>query len=864
MIHPGALRALEFDRIVDAVRSFALTPTGAARLAALRPHTDARAVAQLQAATSEGVRYLNDNPLFPLRAPEDLEATLEALSVQGRPLEPIRLLALSQFLESVEHARTSVKRVGGSFPLLQQVVEGAASFKDEIADVRHKIDPAGDVADHASPALHGIRDRLRRQRQRLRGTLESYLRGKDTAKYLQDQVVTDRNGRYVLMVRAEHRSAIPGIIHGSSSTGASLFLEPLSTVEINNDIVALQEQEIEEIRRILLALTDAFRDRPLDLRRTVDVATELDAIQARARFSQLVDGIEPQLAGDGRLELRAARHPLLMPAVVARLPKDLDDDGEDEDEPRPRSSTPPAEGEPAPNEPSWSPRRADGPAPSERPRRSRESRGPVPVDILLIPPTTVLLITGPNTGGKTVAIKTAGLIAMMAQAGLHIPAVEGSSLPILKSLFADIGDEQSIAASLSTFSGHIANIVSMDRELALPALILVDEIGAGTDPVEGGALGIAIVEHFRQRGALLVATTHYDALKSYASTTTGVTSAAFGFDEHFAPTYRLIYGSPGRSLAIEIAARLGLNPAVIAAARANLTDREAQLAAHLAKVDEDLRALEHEKRLVARERETIDETAGRMKQREEVLRHREDSFRQRLNEQLETRLREARREIDDVIKGLKDKTEQLARDAARQTAAAAARTIVSTGETGAVRADARAAVDEIVDRLRQDHTRTAAAEPPGGPVTVGARVAVGGLGLEGTVVALHGNQAEIDVRGKRMRSRLGELRVLAGPPSTPARARVNVNVEMQPRDALATDLNLIGCRVDEALERAERFLDESLLADQHTVRLIHGYGEGKLRRALAEWLRRHPLVANYQTAPPEQGGGGVTIVELKE
>ncbi len=825
-MHPAALRALEFDRIVEAVVSFALTPIGAERLADLHPLTDTNRVAHLQAATSEGVRYLADNPLFPLRAGDDLTATIEALSVQGRPLEPLRLLALGDFLESVEVARAGVRHASGTFPILSQVVDGTASFKGEIAEVRQKIDPSGDVADNASPALHGIRERLRRQSQRLRGTLESYLRGKDTSKYLQEQVVTDRNGRYVLVVRAEHRSAIPGIIHGSSSSGASLFLEPLSTVEINNEIVALQEQEVEEVRRILLALTDAFRRRPLDLRRTIDVATDLDAIQARARASQLMDGIEATLATDGRFDLRAARHPLLMPAVVSRLPHAGD---------------------------------ADATAPD---------RGPVPVDILMIPPVTALLITGPNTGGKTVALKTAGLLAMMAQAGLHIPAAGGSVLPVLRSLFADIGDEQSIAANLSTFSGHVANIVSMDRDLDLPALVLLDEVGAGTDPVEGGALGIAIIEHFRRRGALLVATTHYDALKSYASTTGGVTSAAFGFDEQFAPTYRLVYGSPGRSLAIEIAARLGMNPAVIAAARENLSEGEAQLAAHLAKVDEDLRALEHERRLLARERETLDETAGRMKQREELLRHREDTFKSRLNDQLEQRLREARHEIDDVLARLKEKTDTLAREAAQQAAAAAARVAVSTGDAGAARADARSAVEGIVERLRHDPSSRGGATPPEPtvPVTIGARVSVAGLGLEGTVVALHGNQVEVDVRGKRMRSHVRDLRVLAGATTQPtAPARVNVHVELQPRgDTIATDLNVIGCTVEEALERAERFIDDATLTDQRTIRLIHGYGEGKLRRALAEWLKRHPLVASFQPAPPERGGGGVTVVELKD
>src|SRR5207248_2688813 len=304
----------------------------------------------------------------------------------------------------------------------------------------------------------------------------------------------------------------------------------------------------------------------------------------------------------------------------------------------------------------------------------------VPVTIKVIPPATVLLVTGPNTGGKTVALKTAGLLALMMQSGLRIPAADGSRLPVFRSLFADIGDEQSIEASLSTFSGHITNIASMDRSLVMPALVLLDEVGSGTDPIEGGALGVAIVDHFRRRGATVIATSHYDALKTYASTTEGVASAAFGFDaETFAPTYQLIYGSPGRSLALEIAARLGLAPSVIAAARENVSAREAQLAEHLAKIDRDMRALEHEQRLAMRERETLEAAEVQMRQREDALRHREETFRRRLNEELESQVRAARREIDQVIGELKKKTDAMAQDAARQ--------IVSTGATGAARTD---------------------------------------------------------------------------------------------------------------------------------------------------------------------------------
>jgi len=704
------------------------------------------------------------------------------------------------FLDSVDEARTAIRRAPGSFPLLEAASGGAASFKGETAQTRDKIDPSGEVVDHASPELKLIRERLRKQRTRLRSTLESYLRGKDTSKYLQDQVVTERNGRYVLLVKAEHRSGIPGIVHGTSTSGASLFLEPLSTVEINNDIVTLEEQESEEVRRILLALTDAFRARAADLHRTIEAATELDVLQARARFSESIDGIEPALSTDGAFELQAARHPLL--------------------------------------------------------------KNPVAVTIKVIPPATILLVTGPNTGGKTVALKTAGLLAMMAQAGLRIPAADGSRLPVFRSLFADIGDEQSIEASLSTFSAHITNIASMDRELATPALVLLDEVGSGTDPVEGGALGVAIVDHFRRRGATVVATSHYDALKTYASTTEGVASAAFGFElETFAPTYQLTYGSPGRSLALEIAGRLGLNPSVVAAARENLSAREAQLAEHLAKIDRDMRSLEHEHRLASRERETLHAAEARMHQREDALRQREETFRRRLNEDLETQLRQARREIDDVITELKTKATAIALEAERRTAGTMP--AVSTGDTGAVRSEARAAIENVAKHFieRETGSRPEAAAADDRLPAVGDRVIVGGLGLEAVVTSMHDGTADLDVRGKRMRASVRDLRIVGGKPPAP---RVNVNVELQPREATASDLNVIGCTVDEAISRAERFLDQLLLTDQRVVRLIHGYGTGQLKRALTGFLQQHPLVARFATAPPEQGGGGVTVVELKE
>jgi len=817
-MHPGALRALEFDRIVEVLTGLAVTPTGRDALASASPAADPSDVARLQRETSEVVRFLADHPGFPLRAPTDLDSIIGALGVDGRALEAPRLLSLADYLESIEQSRTTLTRLDGAFPLLRALVERVASFRGEIADVRKNIDPSGDVADDASPALASIRERLRKQRARLRTTLDGFVRGRDTSKYLQEQVVTDRNGRYVLIVRAEHRGAIPGIVHGSSTSGASLFLEPLETVEINNDIVTLEEQEEEEVRRILLALTDAFRSRPDDLSRTLDVATGLDVIQARGRFAELVGGVEPTIATDGGFELRGARHPLLMRSVTGRL----EDGGEGID-------------------------------------------SPVPVDIVMPAGVRVLIVAGPNTGGKTVALKTAGLLAAMAQAGLHVPADKGSRLPVFKSVFADIGDEQSISASLSTFSAHVTNVVSMDRRLELPALVLLDEVGAGTDPAEGGALGIAVIDHFRQRGAHLIATTHYDSLKSYASTTEGVAGAAFGFNpETFAPTYRLVYGSPGRSLAIEIAARLGMPKPVIDAARGNLSEPQKQLADHLARIDDDLRKLEQERQQITREHMTVAERERKMRSREEALAEREQRLKRRLDAKVDDQLREARKEIDNVIDGLRTRAAELSeRAAVRLNTGGKVRAAgLSTGDVGAMKGDARDALDQIGGKvLAQSPEAPPAADAPAGDIEVGSRVIVGGMGLEGTVVDIHGKHAEVDVRGKRLRAALKELRLISG---VPAPTQVRINVDLQPREGGLGELIVIGDTVDKALDRLDKFLDQSTTGDVSEIRIVHGHGTGQLRRAVAEFLKNHPLVDKYETAPENQGGGGATIAYLKD
>ncbi len=798
-----ALKTLEFDRIVDAVRALALTPLGSAALEDLRPSTDPEGVVASIKATSETVTFLERHPLFPLRASDAILETLDALSAPGVPLEPLHLRALADFVETVEETRAAVMRAGASFPILSDIVAPVASFKPEVAAVRSAIDASGDVLDGASPELKSIRDRLRQKRQRLRGTLEQYTRGKELSKYLQEEVVTERNGRFVLMVRAEHRGNVPGIVHGSSASGATLFMEPAATVELNNDIVELEELEREEVLRILLDLTDRFRRRPEDLQVAAAVATRVDVLQAKARYASRVNAVEPEFTAETRLELSGARHPMIENAV--------------------------------------------------------------PVDVKLEPPNRVLLITGPNTGGKTVALKTAGLFALMAQAGLHVPATS-ARLPIFRTVFADIGDAQSIAASLSTFSAHISNLVSLERQLELPSLVLLDEVGTGTDPDEGGALAMAIVQHFRQRGALVVATTHFDSVKSWGIGPEGIAVAAFAFDpQNFAPTYRLRYGAPGRSLAIEMAQRLGMPVPVISAARGFLSDDQKRLQAHLSRLDAQARTLEAERTKLDREKRTFNEENARLRERERVLSEREEVFKKRLNERLDERLRQARRDIDEVIAELKDKSTALVEKASLRAG-------LNTGESGAVRAEARAAIDRIVEDLRHPQgdaggtDRSPSQTAPKGqapPPQVGSKVVVSPLGLEGTLMSMQGSQAEVDVRGKRMRAALKDLRVVGGP-SLAGASKVRVNVDLRPREGLLSEINIIGATVDEAVDRVSRFLDDTLVTDLREIRIVHGFGTGQLRKGLHAFLKTHPLVEKFHQAPENQGGGGATIVELKE
>lgn len=810
----AALRALEFDRIREVLASRALTPMAQARLLVLQPAVDPVAVRTALDLTTEAVEFERQGSSLDIHSPDDLEASLDVLRLDGQPLEPLALLGVARFLDSIDRVASAAARRPESG--LAAIAARASSFSTECADVLRAIEPTGDVSDRASGALRDIRTALRQQRARLRTSLDQLARSRDNAKFLQDQIVTDRNGRYVLVVRSEHRDAIPGLVHGSSASGASLYLEPLATVALNNEVVALIEREKAEIRRILTALTQAFRERRGELDATIEAGIEFDILRAKADLARRVDGLAPELATDNRIDFRGARHPLLIPAV-----RDIADE-------------------------------ADG-----------GFVHPVASDLSLVPPGAALIISGPNTGGKTVALKAFGLLALMAQSGLLIPVDTGSSFTPFRTVFADIGDAQSIAASLSTFSAHVARLIQVERTLDLPALVLLDEVGSGTDPLEGGALGAAVVDHFRRRGALVVATTHDDAMKSYAATTDGVISAGFGFHpDTYAPTYRLIYGAPGRSLALEIAERLGMPASVIADARARLSGRESLLSAHLAQLDRAMAVAEQERERLASDRATLAAQQRQLHEKEARLAEREAVLRRRLDDRLNEQLREARTEVDRIVGRLRERADVLARQAEQR---AARGSTLSTGEVGHLRAEARTALGAVAESLTGNSPDEGALTAP---PAVGDTVFVASMNADGVVRQVSGKQVEVDVRGKRLRTRLADLRQ-SGPASRreqrdDRRAPTRVHVQAAARGGATRELVVVGHTVDQAIDRASKFVDDAVLGDERRLRVVHGHGTGRLREALSAFFREHPLVAAVSPAPDNEGGRGATIVELKD
>jgi DNA mismatch repair protein MutS2 len=698
------------------------------------------------------------------------------------------------------------------------------------ARVNNKILPSGELDDRASPELARIRHDITRLRSSITRSLENLMRRAGEA--IQDELVTVRNDRFVIPVKSDHRGRVGGVAHGFSSSGATIFVEPLETIDANNELQSLRETEEREVSKILFTLTEELRRELPALELAAEAVAELDFVGAKAVFLQRFDCVVPIIDTSGSLELKEARHPLL-----------------------------------------------------EENLRASGGGSVVPVSFALDGEHPVMVISGANAGGKTVVLKTTGLLSLMALSGLPVPA-RSARIPLYASVLADIGDHQSLAANLSTFTAHVANISRMLELCEAPALVLLDEVGTGTDPEEGSALGVAVVDHFRRAcGAQVLATTHYSGLKMYAANEEAVINASVEFDEKtLQPTYKLLVGIAGSSSGLEIARRFGFPDGIVQAAGEHVNTSARDAARYLRTIQREAeeavalrRALEEERAAVAEKYASLDHEAQKREQ------SRAASFERELLEtieEFEKRSREMVSKIEDraervrVEREAQKRAAELKREAQRAARAATASS-TSTSEHARPRGVRVMRDGQLIDAASSDAAAQveAARSVPTREIIVGDQVRLRSFGSVGVVEALHGDSAEVRVKALRFREKVSNLDLVlaAPPPAETGRAallkRVSRGTEVRltaPDENISSELNVIGRTTDEATDEVDKFLDHAVINGLQHVRLVHGHGTGALRRAIAELLRGHPHVSRYAQAPQDQGGAGATVVELKQ
>ncbi|MER3399686.1 MAG: endonuclease MutS2 [Thermoflexus sp.] len=776
------LTTLEWSKIQERLAGYTAFPWGAEKARALRPSRDPEEVRDRLAETEEARRWLAEEPGFDLGGVRDLRPLLVAAR-HGAALTPSDLLAVLDTLRAARRIRRALLRRREALPRLARHADRMREFPELEAELERCLDEGGEVKDDASPLLRHLRAEIRRLGQEIQARLQVYLTDPRYAPYLQEPLITLRNGRFVLPVKAEHRGKIPGLVHDTSASGATLFVEPLPVVEMGNRWRALQAQEEKEVARILADLSARVGAQAEDLYATLEALADLDLALAKARYAIALGAERPEIVpwpeepperrAASPLWLRQARHPLLDPQRV------------------------------------------------------------VPIDVTPGPSTFMLILTGPNTGGKTVALKTVGLLAIMAQSGLHIPAAEGSRLPVFDGIYADIGDEQSIEQNLSTFSAHLLNILGFLERATERSLVLLDELGAGTDPTEGAALARALLEHFHARRSTTLVATHFPELKLWAQTTPGAINASMEFDpETLAPTYRLRIGLPGRSNAFLIARRLGLPEALIARAQQYVAPEALHLETLLAEAER-----------LRREAVRAWEEAEGARREAQALEAEWRARLARVEAERERLLREAREQVEALLAEARQEVERIR----RQVRA------VHAAEVEA----ARRRLEALQARLREALRPAAPASElsAGLAFAVGDRVWVRPLQAEGEILSLEEDAADVQVGRWRLRMSLSDLerRQGARPDRPEPSGASGVRVPTLP-----LDLDLRGMRVEEALPLVEKFLDDAFLAGMPFVRIIHGKGTGALRRAIRERLRSHPHVEALEPTPDD----GATVVRL--
>jgi DNA mismatch repair protein MutS2 len=805
-----AQELLEFDRLKNIVAGFTTCAPGRRAVEALTPQQDAEGLGAQFELVREAIAYLGAGSELGFGSLADPAAWLARLFVPGSVLATRELLDAVSLIETVGGVRQTFRGEAAKHRHLAERARRLPDFRQLSEAIHRAILPNGEISDDASPSLKRLRAGIAQAREKIRRSLEGILRRRGEASgEKREDYVTLRNDRFVIPVRASERRSVPGVVHGASGTGQTIFVEPLEAIDLNNRLVQLSDEEIAEIARILEELTERVRlDRgPLDAA-AAEIA-HLDSIFARARFAREFDCTVPGFAAGNRLCLEAARNPVLEATL--------------------------------------------------RPQGLKA----VPMAFVLGGRETVMVISGPNTGGKTVALKTTGLAALSAQSAIPV-AADRAELPLFDRVLADIGDEQSIAANLSTFSAHMLNLKSMLEVATERSLILVDEMGTGTAPEEGAALAVALLEEFRTRRALTLATTHHDRLKAYASTTAGIVNAAMEFDEEqLRPTYRLLVGVPGTSSGIEIARRLGLPARVLEHAQASLSPESREARDLIAYLHQSRDEMERVKRQAREELAQLEEDRRSLKT-EWVERQRK-----RIAE-LEKGFREAQKRLEaEVTRLVEDVKDHALRDRLEKQT----RRRIGKFESDA-RAEADAAVAETLAASQADlGVASWAQQPPVAPelLSAGQRITVKGFKQSVILQGHDGRSAQVQAGPLRMNVPLADIvgieneaaTAKSGAAAVGVRQR-GVTVHTRPsKGSAAEEINVIGCTVEEASRQVDRFLDDAALAGRASVRIIHGHGTGALRRGLGEFLAAHPLVDRIHAETEDRGGTAITVAELK-
>jgi DNA mismatch repair protein MutS2 len=793
---------LEFESLRQLLGRFVRSSLGRDELAKVEPHSDRASLESALADVDEAMSYLRalSQPQAATRGAAirvrfdsipDVAKSLLLLRIEGTGLEALQILEMTRLLEQAGEIKSVLNVAAGKFPRLGARAAAILDPRALLRDLRGKILPDASLADDASVALHRLRRDIEKQQKQIQISLERFLRAHHDDGTLQEDFITIRNDRFVVPVIAGQQRKVYGVIHGASGTGHTLFVEPLETIDLNNEIVRLREEEQREVLRILRELTELLRAHADEIQASVDALGFLELLFAKAEFAIEFNCVIPRFSPDSnrRLILKAARHPLLEDVL------------------------------------------------------RRQQKRVVPIALELDEQHRTLLISGPNTGGKTVSMKTAGLLVLMAQAGLPVPAAE-AEFPVFEQVLADIGDQQSIAESLSSFSAHIAHVREMLYDVTPQSLVLLDELGRATDPEEGGALGVSILDTFRSNGAFTLASTHLLALKIYGATTEGVVNASMGFDEQtLQPTYVLRLGAPGKSAGLEIASRLGIPPEMIDRARERMSTHDRDIAKFLADMHERIdRLAEAEQELRLAKQALVVREQGLAKEWE----HRERAKFKEVDERLQAAVADFEAQGRETIQKILGSTQQ------RKASEQAERQVAKTRR-----------------EFEQTARATVLGETPAVPAALvieeGSRVRLKGVREPARVRRkLSGGLLEVDAGFMKMQVSTDDVEEVL--PATPDAAHLPKNVSYAPGptwDVSYRELNVIGQRAEEARDLVDKFLDSATMASVDRVRIVHGHGMGVLKKAIAELLSTNPHVEKFYPASPSEGGTGATVVELK-